>query len=673
MKIPSILLIAGLLFLPAFAHSQTTEVPQHISYQGFVTDVTGTSLGNTAPQNHEMIFRIWDNPTANASSNLIYAEKQVVTISNGEFSVLIGAGADVPGEETKGPTTINLSEAFSGSQRYLGVTVAAAAAPDVIDSSDVEITPRQQLVSTAFSFRAKVAESVENSAITSNMLAESVVTGNKIANGSIATIDLANSAVTTATIADGTIGNADLAANSVTSSNIVDGTIVTADLANNSVNASKLAGDVGLWSVNGNDVFRSAGNVGIGTTPNSKLHVDGTLRVEDQLYLGEGSRIWYKDSANTDQLLILPDSGPGDHWTYIKYAPAGLNLQSISGVSRFAVRDNGNVGIGGTNAAATAALGGKLNIHGDPGTVIRVSDGWGVMKIDGNSIAAYQPDGTTASTLYLSDNGGHTRVGGTVTFTGNSYNQGDTFLHGQAVIYGHISSDAMLNIGMKNGVSWAVDSTGPMRAAYFTSLSDLRIKDIVGRSSGKDDLAVLQQIEVTDFRYKDRWQHGDSITKKVIAQQVDTVYPEAVDKSTGVIPDILEQAEAIGAWVQLETDLEVGDRVRLVGENKEGVYEVLELGDGAFRTEFEPEAGQVFVFGREVSDFHSVDYEALSMLNVSATQELARKLEVENQELRQRVAVLTAEAQQRDARLAAIEKLLTANLPESLQQADAAE
>ncbi len=29
----------------------------------------------------------------------------------------------------------------------------------------------------------------------------------------------------------------------------------------------------------------------------------------------------------------------------------------------------------------------------------------------------------------------------------------------------------------------------------------------------------------------------------------------------------------------------------------------------------------VFVYGREVNDFHTVDYEALSMLNVSATQE----------------------------------------------------
>ncbi len=36
---------------------------------------------------------------------------------------------------------------------------------------------------------------------------------------------------------------------------------------------------------------------------------------------------------------------------------------------------------------------------------------------------------------------------------------------------------------------------------------------------------------------------------------------------------------------------------------------------------------QVFVYGREVRRFRYVDYEAIAMLNVSATQELAKRLE----------------------------------------------
>ena len=48
------------------------------------------------------------------------------------------------------------------------------------------------------------------------------------------------------------------------------------------------------------------------------------------------------------------------------------------------------------------------------------------------------------------------------------------------------------------------------------------------------------------------------------------------------------------------------------------------------------ESGSVFVYGREVDDFRTVDYEAISMLNVSATQELLKRIEAlenENQKL----------------------------------------
>jgi septal ring factor EnvC (AmiA/AmiB activator) len=68
-----------------------------------------------------------------------------------------------------------------------------------------------------------------------------------------------------------------------------------------------------------------------------------------------------------------------------------------------------------------------------------------------------------------------------------------------------------------------------------------------------------------------------------------------------------------------------------------------------------------------------VDYEALSMLNVSATQELARQLEqqkAENAELKARLAeqakdlaTLKVKDEARDTKLAAIEAMLSASPP----------
>jgi hypothetical protein len=81
-----------------------------------------------------------------------------------------------------------------------------------------------------------------------------------------------------------------------------------------------------------------------------------------------------------------------------------------------------------------------------------------------------------------------------------------------------------------------------------------------------------------------------------------------------------------GGWVVVTNDLKKGDRVRLITENGESIHEVLEATSDKFRTEFKPEGDKVFVFGREVHDYRSLDYDAISVLNVSATQELAKRM-----------------------------------------------
>ena len=86
-------LCAALLALcPIFATAQTSAVPGYISYQGRVVDAAGANVCAGTPVNRTVIFRIWDNPSSTATANLIYSEAQTVTISEGEFSVLVGQG-----------------------------------------------------------------------------------------------------------------------------------------------------------------------------------------------------------------------------------------------------------------------------------------------------------------------------------------------------------------------------------------------------------------------------------------------------------------------------------------------------------------------------------------------------------------------------------------------------
>jgi len=96
----------------------------------------------------------------------------------------------------------------------------------------------------------------------------------------------------------------------------------------------------------------------------------------------------------------------------------------------------------------------------------------------------------------------------------------------------------------------------------------------------------------------------------------------------------------------------------LVNEQGSDLHEVTQVTSTGFRVK-EPINGPVFVYGREVSDFRSVDYDAISMLNVSATQELARQLAAEKAEvetLRDENRSLAATLDAMEARFARLEK-----------------
>jgi hypothetical protein len=214
----------------------------------------------------------------------------------------------------------------------------------------------------------------------------------------------------------------------------------------------------------------------------------------------------------------------------------------------------------------------------------------------------------------------------------------------------------------------SITAEGMILGEIVAVFSDLRIKTDLHASDAAKDLETLKGIEITNYHYKDKLASGNGPQKKVIAQQVEAVYPQAVVQTTGVVPDLFKKAAVKDGWVELATDLKKGDRVKLIGKKAEAIHEVLEIRDGAFRPDGQVVDEQVFVYGREVKDFRTVDYDAISMLNVSATQELARKLETvqaENAALRRELAEQAKHAAAKadadaaqNARLVALEKLL---------------
>ncbi len=175
-------------------------------------------------------------------------------------------------------------------------------------------------------------------------------------------------------------------------------------------------------------------------------------------------------------------------------------------------------------------------------------------------------------------------------------------------------------------------------ASEFNAFSDSRIKNIYGLSNSKKDLEQLLKIEITDYQLIDTIGQGKQMYKKVIAQQVKEVYPQAVKTNiTRAIPDIYQMATVENGWIVLENDLKIGERIKIITEEDDKIYEVTEAESTRFKvgqlTTDNRQLTTVFIYGREVNDFHTVDYEAISMLNVSATQQLAKENEMIRDEI----------------------------------------
>ena len=169
----------------------------------------------------------------------------------------------------------------------------------------------------------------------------------------------------------------------------------------------------------------------------------------------------------------------------------------------------------------------------------------------------------------------------------------------------------------------------------FVVASDERIKNIINKSDSKADLEILKQIEITNYQYKDKLRYGDKIHKKVIAQQIQAIFPQAVSTTTEFLPDIMEMASVSDHnRINLSnTDLVAGDFVRLIMKDNQIDVQVVAVKEKYFEVKSFLGDQEVFVYGKRVDDFHIVDYDALSMLAISTIQELHSNIQELNSKL----------------------------------------
>lgn len=358
------------------------------------------------------------------------------------------------------------------------------------------------------------------------------------------------------------------------------------------------------------NTFPSAGNVGVGTvTPEVKLHVNNS----------DGNAVQFITAPNDNNASLRLSAGV--HEGYLD-------------VTKYAY----NIGSSNKSINIFSGSGGRVHLYGN-GSLKAHTDDDGLVVVGRLMSSTVKSVPGTDLQLYRGNDDLH------IKFRGDGWTEmahgtifgGQTNFYFGSPFYGSTIGPIWNPVGPSNQ-GMAIIANANVSAPSFFTLSDRRIKKDLQLCPGKDALATLMQLEVTNYRHVDTLAKGSGAVTGFIAQQVAKVFPQAVTVETNSIPDIYGKPVSIqlngseAAFnMAVAHNLVAGDKVNIIqdgGERK--VYEVLSAEGTSFSVKdwnasfSQPE--KVFVYGKEVNDFCQVDYDKIHNLNVSATQELARRV-----------------------------------------------
>jgi hypothetical protein len=634
-----------------------------MTYQGFIAGSDGVALGNTAPKNYDVIFRIYDGEGSNTP---LWGEQQTVTVDKGYFSVLLGEGAAVPGTPNAGITLSSLFNSATASDRYVSFTVKGVGS----GGTDIEILPRVRLMSSPYAFLA-------NRSLAANKLVQDDAAGTDLltTSGSAANLNGTLSVQGATTIngnlnivganviglgagipgKEGSAGQIGYGTHSGGESLDIVGAGTTA--ANRKVRfyseggiflgGPVSAGDIGASNITAQNLTATGGVVGQNVSAHGYLSAGVGVQIA-----GTGGILFGTDRTKAyplnGSILYTPLSAGADDTLLIQ---GGGNAVATRSVTMFA---DGGFYLHGPmvmNAGASGQIELGKNVFKDP---LAGKIGYNLFSVDGLDITGAGPTPISRK-LYIFSGGG-------TTFTGSvGINTGALFPLDVAGSTLYNTPSGQVNASARFA-GWVV-------AQNFYAFSDRRIKDVVAVSDSPRDIESLRKLRITDYRMKGQKPDDKRTSKGVIAQELREALPNAVMEMANIIP--ITPIEAVSAErgpgvspvvakFAAPHGIQKGDRIRL--ELDGGTQDVVVAAVADDRT-LAYDGGidapkHLRVIGREVKDFLSVDYQQIYMTAVSALQEVDRRLQAVDQrvqEVEKREARVT-ELEAKMARVADLEK-----------------
>lgn len=512
--------------------------PERMTYQGFLVGSDGVALGNAAPKNYDVIFRIYDHETASAPANLLWAEQQTVTVDKGYFNVLLGEGAST------GDPRPELSTLFRGataSDRFVGITVKGIGS----GGANVDILPRLRLMSAPYAFLAQNAvKLVQNNASGTDLITSS---GNRVTVSGL--LDIAgNGALELGAGVAGKEPSAGKFGYQLFTADALDIVGAGTSGANRKVKIWAEGGATFTGPVTAVSYFGNGANLsgvaklaGGNAFSGSQAILGGSLQLDNQ------ALIVAKNNVGVYENFLFPRWS--DNVTYLNYGAGGFNIRNNSSATTLFLGNEGRAtfsgGVlarGGYPGSSSSGTGYAFSGSGGDNDSGMFSDLDGHVRFTSNSQLRFS---VYPSGVYVHDGGlsVDSSNGRTFDVTGNvirvfhgsnkaryfqmfRYDQG-LAIQGYGGGWGNASGDF-------RQITW--DGDGNWDAASDRKLK----KDIV---DAEPVLERALQVQVRRFRWKDDPDDA-KLSLGVIAQELQPLFPDLI--ATQENPTTKETNLAVG-------------------------------------------------------------------------------------------------------------------------------
>ncbi|MBT7142625.1 MAG: DUF4082 domain-containing protein, partial [Bacteroidetes bacterium] len=438
--------------------------------------------------------------------------------------------------------------------------------------------------------------------------------------------------------------------------------------------------DNNSWTENSGDIYRTSGNVGIGTnTPSNKLSVDGDADFTGNVGIGTTttSGLFHVFAENTyvdvvDQQNLYSNYGTSgyDQWQSFT-AGVSSELSKVSlykngySNSTHSIQIYSGVGTSGTLLATeivytsvtgwfTTTFSVPTNVTENQQYTLRIITTSGASNLLYNDGNPY-PGGHYYSSDYGLEYGSDLQfiiyvISGdpdrNLIFTSDGYVGIGTTTPGFPLEVSGYAAESYTGYGYltdggagtysgtyNNYVS--IKASDRIAALKFTAYSDQRIKINIRTSNTMSDLEKVNQLRLANYQFIDSIAKGNQLQKGFIAQEVEKVLPEAVNQHSEFIPDIFVLANKVEKFenkIRIEIPknhyLQKGNFVRLISSSGKIETEVLNIiSEKCFTIKMDKVPESIFVYGKKVDDFRAVNYDYIFSTGIGAIQELSKQNE----------------------------------------------